>query len=201
MVINNWPGPSKEYTEVWKTPSKIAYRTENLSIGNENISAAGPEVIWGYDVEPGMTCYSWMKLHLDADARITAHDDTTLLGLASGQRDGIMQLPPGKSAQTVVTDYLREIYKYTMQELERVWGEGMMRTLPIDFVFTVPATWSDRAKNVTKRAAIEAGFATRKGDMWSVITEPEAAAIATLSSLVGIGSENQLHAGDGSEWR
>jgi hypothetical protein len=31
-----------------------------------------------------------------------------------------------------------------------------------------------------------------------LITEPEAAAVATLSGLIGEGVENQLHPGDGS---
>ena len=34
QVIKNWPGPSKEFSEVWKTPSKIAYRSENKNARN-----------------------------------------------------------------------------------------------------------------------------------------------------------------------
>lgn len=62
----------------------------------------------------------------------------------------------------------------------------------------MPATWSDRAKDLTKTAALTAGFASRRGDRMYLITEPEAAAVATLSGLTGEGIENQLKVGDGS---
>ena len=62
-----------------------------------------------------------------------------------------------------------------------------------------PATWSDRAKNATQTAARNAGFASRTNDRMFLITEPEAAAIAALSGLIGEGVENQISAGDGSK--
>jgi hypothetical protein len=49
QVLKNWPGPSKEFSEVWKTPSKIAYRNENAVRGS-NIKDDADEIIWGYDV-------------------------------------------------------------------------------------------------------------------------------------------------------
>jgi hypothetical protein len=83
QVIKNWPGPSKEFSEVWKTPSKIAYRSENLNA--RNLKEDAEEIVWGYDVEPGMISYSWMKLYLDEATSITEYDDVSLAGLADSQ--------------------------------------------------------------------------------------------------------------------
>lgn len=196
FVIKNWPGPSKEFTEVWKTPSKIAYRSENSHM--TNIKDDADEIIWGYDVEPGMTSYSWMKLRLDEHTKITEFDDSSLAGLADSQGGGLLLLPPGKSATEVCADYLTGVYKYTMAEMNRTFGENIVEATPIDFWVTVPATWSDRAKSLTKTAALTAGFCSRTSDRMSLITEPEAAAVAALSGLNGDGMENQLHPGDGS---
>jgi hypothetical protein len=196
QVIKNWPGPSKEFSEVWKTPSKIAYRSENLNA--RNLKEDAEEIVWGYDVEPGMISYSWMKLHLDEATSITEYDDVSLAGLADSQGEGMLVLPHNKSAIEVCTDYLTGVYSYTLRELKRTWGENIVHATPIDFWVTVPATWSDRAKDLTKTAALSAGFATRAGDRMFLITEPEAAAVATLSGLIGEGVENQLHPGDGS---
>jgi hypothetical protein len=46
-------------------------------------------------------------------------------------------------------------------------------------------------------AAKKAGFASRPGDTISMISEPEAAAVATLSGLVNAGVANQIQTGDG----
>lgn len=201
QVIRNWPGPSKEFDEVWKTPSKIAYRAENIE-GLDKAKARGGTEIWGYQVTPGMESYSWMKLLLDNPAKATRFDHDSLadasskVSVTSGQ--GIMQLPYGKTATDVCADYLKGIHEYTMSELERIWGAAVIKITPIEFWVTVPATWTDEAKQSTKDAATRAGFGARKNDEIFMITEPEAAAVATLSCFNIEGAHHQIREGDGS---
>ena len=145
-----------------------------------------------------MVSYSWMKLRLDEHTKITEFDDTSLAGLTDSQGDGLLRLPRGRTALDVCTDYLTGVYKYTMEELHRTWTETVVKATPIDFWITVPATWSDRAKDMTKTAALTAGFSSRSSDRMFLITEPEAAAVATLPGLIGEGVENQVKPGDGS---
>jgi molecular chaperone DnaK (HSP70) len=147
-----------------------------------------------------MTSYSWIKLCLDDETKLTDYDDLSLAGLSVSQGEGMMVLPLGKTAAEVCADYLDGVYNYTMSELKRTRGEAIVNVTPIDFWVTVPATWSDKAKSPTKRAATTAGFASRIGDRMYLINEPEAAAIATLIGLVGEGVDNQLHPGDGSKY-
>lgn len=49
---------------------------------------------------------------------------------------------------------------------------------PIEYILTVPALWSDRARNLTFECAKKAGMSRI-----SCISEPEAAAIYTLSAI------------------
>lgn len=63
---------------------------------------------------------------------------------------------------------------------------------PITHCFTVPASWSNKAKNETRVSAYQAGFANHPGDILRLITEPEAAIIATINSLIEIKGRNPI---------
>ncbi|KAJ6024300.1 hypothetical protein N7540_005097 [Penicillium herquei] len=143
-VIRTWPGPTREADEVCKTPSRIAYERENPSLSN---GAA-----WGYQVEPKMKSYSWMKLLLDPQRQNSLTNDTrdTING------DGLMKIPP---------------FKHQARD-------------------------SDKAKEDTLNVAIDAGFKSRPTDDITIITEPEAAAIATLTKLSDEETSYDVRSGD-----
>jgi molecular chaperone DnaK (HSP70) len=79
-----------------------------------------------------------------------------------------------------------------MTKLEMRISADILRITAIEFWFTVPAIWSDSAKQDTLAAARAAGFGTRPGDEVNLILEPEAAAIATLKGLTSDGAEDQI---------
>jgi len=80
-----------------------------------------------------------------------------------------------------VTDYLRELYKHTMDTLTRRYGESFIAQTKVEFVLTVPAVWSDAAKHATLLAAENAGMGDRH--RLRLISEPEAAAVYTFKAL------------------
>lgn len=80
-----------------------------------------------------------------------------------------------------VSDYLTMIYNHTMETLTRRYGESFMNSTELDFVLTVPAVWSDAAKNATLQAAERAGMGNRHE--LKLISEPEAAAVYTLKTI------------------
>lgn len=88
------------------------------------------------------------------------------------------------------SDYLRQIYNHTMQTLTKRYGETFMAKTSVEFVLTVPAVWSDAAKDATLKAAEEAGMG-KQGDL-KIISEPEAAAVYTLKAI----QPNHLRVGD-----
>ncbi|KAL5045389.1 hypothetical protein BDW71DRAFT_215236 [Aspergillus fruticulosus] len=188
VVITNWPGPSRDIDTVFKTPSRIAYAAENPRLHKDR---------WGFQVEPGMVSYSWTKLLLDRGTPLTKYDDSAL---EEASNIGIMRLPENKSPEVVVGDYLTEVYEHILKKIGKSITEETLRTTPIEFWFTVPAIWSDRAQGATRDAARRAGFAGtlhRPSDRLFLITEPEAAAIAVLSKYASSTLGGAVKAGDG----
>lgn len=86
-----------------------------------------------------------------------------------------------KTVMDAVSDYLTQLYKHTMETLTRRYGESFMAITKVEFVLTVPAVWSDSAKNATLQAAERAGMGDRH--QLKIISEPEAAAIYTLKTI------------------
>ncbi|KAF3479675.1 uncharacterized protein GIQ15_06651 [Arthroderma uncinatum] len=188
IVIGTWPGPARDTETVFKTPSRIAYPADNPRIQHSR---------WGFQVEPGMTAYSWTKLLLDGNTPLTKFDDATL---EDASAMGIMGLPEGKSAADVVADFLTEVHDHIFKLIEKQITEETLRITPVEYWFTVPAIWSDQAKAHTKQAAQRAGFGSslaRPDDKIFMITEPEAAAIAALKKTTTDGLGASVKAGDG----
>lgn len=61
-----------------------------------------------------------------------------------------------KQAEDAVADYLTKLFKHTEEVLLRRYGQTFMSTTRLDVVLTVPAVWSDAAKDATLRAAEKA---------------------------------------------
>jgi molecular chaperone DnaK (HSP70) len=137
-----------------------------------------------------MIAYSWTKLLLDENTPLTRYDDATL---ENASVMGILKLPKDKDAIQVVSDFLSEVYKHILKMIAKQITEEALRITPLEFWFTVPAIWSDRAKDATRKAAEIAGFGNshdRREDTIFMITEPEAAAIAALkkTTIDGLGA-------------
>lgn len=172
QVITDWIGGARKNDLLEKVPSRIAFASENEGLETDK---------WGYEVEPHMKQYSWFKLLLDAEAAQTSYDSAMLSGKIC---KGLLELPSGMTAEEVVTTYLQNLYKHTLDRLTRTYSASILKVTPIHFWFTVPATWQESATDATRSAAYNAGFGSRAGDELFVITEPEAAAIAILSQSI-----------------
>lgn len=99
-----------------------------------------------------------------------------------------------KTVLDAISDYLGALYAHTIDTLTRRYGQSFMASTPIEWVLTVPAVWSDAAKNATRIAAERAGMAAGKGGIGGIrlISEPEAAAVYTLRAI----QPNSLAVGD-----
>ena len=164
-IIQSWPGV--EYTSC-KTPTTIAYARENDGIrGNK----------WGFDVTSKHISYSWMKLLLDRNAVAGLQDDPTLV---NNSGSGMLKLPAFRDAGGVSEDFLTELYNHFSRKIRAEMTDLIFENTPMECWITLPAIWSDEAKEATLNAARNAGFGNRPGDEVFTISEPEAAAIATL---------------------
>jgi hypothetical protein len=87
---------------------------------------------------------------------------------------------------TFVSDYLKKVVEYVTNVLYST--EGILRVQQdIKYVLTVPAAWSDNARNLLRKAAASVDI---RGP--HLVTEPEAAALYCLKSR----READLNVGD-----
>jgi molecular chaperone DnaK (HSP70) len=81
--------------------------------------------------------------------------------------------------EDLTRDYLRKLHAHIIANLVRQLGKLVVDTTPIEYILTVPAIWTDKAKDLTRACAKAAGF----GDAISMISEPEAAVTYALDSM------------------
>ncbi|CZR67409.1 related to hsp70 protein [Phialocephala subalpina] len=180
-IISSWPG---EQHAMWKTPTRIAYAHENPQIQRNK---------WGFEVDPKLISYSWTKLLLDKNAAVGEHDDPALSKMAGS---GMLQLPAFRKAAGVCEDFLHEVYVHVSGKLRLQMTDLTYESTPMECWITLPAIWSDEAKDSTLIAAKKAGFGNRCGDEVFTIAEPEAAAIATLKKFSGPNALNAIKANE-----
>ncbi|OAQ70708.1 Hsp70 family protein [Pochonia chlamydosporia 170] len=78
----------------------------------------------------------------------------------------------------IAADFIGAIYKHALAEISKTVPKPYMDMCSKEFVVSVPAVWSDAAKNATLQAAKSAGI-----HPVTLIKEPEAAALHIVKSL------------------
>ncbi|TVY82086.1 Heat shock 70 kDa protein 12A [Lachnellula suecica] len=180
-IILKWPG---DRTTSWKSPTRIAYARENPQFKSNK---------WGFEVDPKLISYSWTKLLLDKNAEEGDRDDPALSRMAG---PGMLKLPSFRDAAGVCEDYLSEVYTYVSKKLRQQLTDVIFESMPMECWITLPAIWSDEAKESTLIAAKRAGFGKKLEDEVYTIAEPEAAAIATLKEYSKSGCMNPIKTGE-----
>jgi len=88
-----------------------------------------------------------------------------------------------KTAQDVAADYLNFLWQYAEEDIRKHTQSGWKDIYSVKVVITVPAMWTPVAKDHTKKAALAAGIT----DNVSIVTEPEAAALAVFKDRAEMG--------------
>ncbi|KAK5120269.1 hypothetical protein LTR85_006475 [Meristemomyces frigidus] len=180
-IIKTWPGGNGITSD--KVPTEIAYdmpeATNGTSASDSSSAQDGdtppvPTAIrWGFQFKPEESRLRCIKLFLDRNQKLP-HFVSPLETAAQLRKCD-------RTVMDAVSDYLTKIYEHTMETLTRRYGESFVSTTKVEFVLTVPAVWSDAAKNATLQAAERAGMGKRHE--LKLISEPEAAAVYTLKTL------------------
>lgn len=156
-VITNWPNPSAgRNPNSEKVPSIIAYDN-------------GRPSKWGYDVGDADQSFRWIKILLEPESEYSGKSDQV-------KKSNELLEQINKQAVDVVADYLAKVWEFAMKEIARKQGVNFRDSYKLKVVMSVPAMWTPIAKEKTLQAARQAGLGT---DI-SLVTEPEAAALATL---------------------
>jgi molecular chaperone DnaK (HSP70) len=154
--IVDWPGKNVEGRTQPKVPSIISYTPDG----------AHP-FIWGGELDWKDDCVHGVKLLLDPDQPEPLYLPT------GNKKKEIRKLP--KDPVEVAGDYIGAMYQHAMAKIGAKYETDYYLRCQKQFVLTVPAVWSDKAKDKTLRAAKKAGF-----HPVTLIKEPEAAALYTM---------------------
>jgi molecular chaperone DnaK (HSP70) len=160
FVLRKWPGPSTASTE--KTPSVISYATSPPT--------------WGAKLE------KVRSQHKPRISRFKLGLDPERVRHVFGQRNLVEGLVPSlnKTSVDVCADFLTLVNRYIeTTALPDAFGEAFLEAQSKSYVITVPAIWSDRAKDLTRQAAGRAGIPL---DKLILVTEPEAAALYSATT-------------------
>ncbi|KAE8332614.1 hypothetical protein BDV39DRAFT_189219 [Aspergillus sergii] len=134
------------------------------------ISYDGQRTYWGYQVRPFTEAFRGVKLLLD-ESQETKYTPSLASKVLLGKRK--------TNAVQVMADYLKYLVEYAKSVLQRRFGIPA-KDMDLRFTLTVPAVWSDTAKDRTLNAAVQANI--RPQDV-TLVSEPEAAALYTLRSI------------------
>jgi hypothetical protein len=86
------------------------------------------------------------------------------------------------SAMTVASDFLKSVLEVTKASIEVTYGSRVIRDSPMEYILTIPAIWTDSAKNLMIQAAERAGFGKHRDD-FNLVGEPESAAVYALKEI------------------
>jgi hypothetical protein len=159
--IKDWPGLPPDSVET-KVPTKIAYPRD------------GSEPRWGFlcdsddDYHEVADVREHFKIYLDQDS------------LDSARKKGVRDMPATVGeAMGLITDYLRQIHQHVKVSLEAATGNWRDRR--IEFVFSLPTTWTSMdTTNKFNEAIRAAGFTSDNPEKHSAkleLTEAEAAGV------------------------
>lgn len=161
-VVKSWPKTLHFYSD--KTATTLAYRD-------------GQVIAWGGNVRPSHSiAVRHFKLGLQPEINENYRsngDEPSMSSLDSSN----WKHPDlvNKEPVDLAADYLKEIRNYIVNVvLPKEFGQNFLANQPLKYVLTVPAIWSDKARDLTKKAAVQARISEEDLDL---ITEPEAAAL------------------------
>ncbi|KAM5341618.1 hypothetical protein ACJ41O_014649 [Fusarium nematophilum] len=165
VPIVDWPG--LEGRKQPKVPTIISYDPKDPS-----------KFKWGGQL-------TWRDAHVQGVKLLLDPDQPKPMYLPSGSiKSEIKKLP--KKPVDIAADFIGAIYGHAIEKIESKVPRDYVSICQKHFVLSVPAVWSDQAKDRTLQAAKKAGI-----HPVTPIKEPEAAALHTLMS-----QERALSVGD-----
>lgn len=189
-----WPG--SELRNYCKTKTELYYSRD--SKGNLTLKS------WGCKASADQFSE---QTNLKKDGGLAAGELVTkfklhLADAGNGQGSSAPHLPVPLTLKIAITDYLRELSRFCITELQKAYGDRWsMRD--VQWCLTLPAIlWDDRAKHLMASYAEDAGLVQKSGSSSEgsphplrIVLEPEAASIYCLTTF-----KNQLSIQEGEKF-
>lgn len=128
---------------------------------------------WGFPASKEKDSIQMLKLLLDPQQELPPYVSRTKLEAQLKQI--------GRGAVEATVDFLEKLKAQALEALDKRYGKAFMSSTKIDYILTVPAVWSDAAKDATLKAAEMARLRNLQ-----MITEPEAAGLYALKQMEGV---------------
>ncbi|KAJ5977810.1 hypothetical protein N7501_001152 [Penicillium viridicatum] len=159
-LIQTWPGGGNITSQ--KVPTLCSYEGKHMK--------------WGYQtdqsIHPGkeQRLIQGVKLLLDESQKFRYKP-------ATESQEIIKNL--NKASMEVAGDYLGKLVAHAQDVLTRRFSTAL-QTMDLEYILTVPAVWSDKAKDLTMQAAHRAGISPAS---LRLLSEPEAAAVCAIRTI------------------
>ncbi|KAG5663942.1 hypothetical protein KAF25_006527, partial [Fusarium avenaceum] len=168
-TVTNWEAQFSRCPDVEKAPTQLLYD------GDDAIS-------WGYSIPADKEALKWFKLLLLRDADITPEM------LKSSQIREARDLLEETNCNAIdaVAHFLKKLWEHALEAIHRSVGPELLQKSRFHVVITIPAIWPPYAQQRMKQAAMNAGILEDRPcgkTTLRFITEPEAAALATIKDL------------------
>ena len=130
----------------------------------------GEPAQWGFMIDSlREDSFRFIELLLDPKHHVS---QISKAALASIKLPGTMN----KTVGDVATDYIRKIWNYTKEDIQKTLGDTWESLHTLRLVVTLPANWPLEVNDIILDAACKAG----NQYMVQILTEPKAAALAVL---------------------
>lgn len=106
----------------------------------------------------------------------------TLSGSTPLERTAVTIQEFGLTPVDVVSDFLSSVREITIQSIESSYDKDFVAQSKIEYILTIPAIWTDQAKNLVIEAAQKAQLGQHRVD-FHLCGEPEAAAVYTFRAI------------------
>ncbi|KAK0672629.1 hypothetical protein QBC41DRAFT_380636 [Cercophora samala] len=168
-VITSWDSDLHFNSDLEKAPTAI-------SLGSKN------KVTWGYSIPEDVDQVRWFKLLLIDEDDLPAG----VRGSLKIEEARAYLKKHNKTAVEVIGLYLLHLWNHTTQRITETVGRATVNYSKFEVLITLPAIWPPYAQSRMREAARLAGMlGTRVAGptVLKFISEPEAAALATLSDM------------------
>lgn len=168
--ITNWNSEYSRCSDHGKTPTHLEY--------------ASPSKVkkWGYGVPADQEVVRWFKLLLLNEAEVPQRIRESEQFKKAVEAQKSLDVSP----VDLVACYLKLLWHHTLETIKRAKGQSLIELCKFHITITLPAIWPHYVQNKMKKAAELAGLLDKRQagpTTLFFISEPEAAALATLSEM------------------
>ncbi|KAM5380198.1 hypothetical protein ACJZ2D_003649 [Fusarium nematophilum] len=168
-LVTSWDAELNHCSDVEKAPTQLFYDGDS-------------EATWGYSIPSDKSPLKWFKLLLLDEADVPA-DVSASSQLREARR---LQVAADRDPVDIIGCFLRKLWNHAIESIRRSVGAELLQRAKFHVVITLPAIWPPYAQQRMKQAAKISGILDSRAcgeTTLRFISEPEAAALATLRDL------------------